>query len=86
MQNLIGKLSPHFVWLFALATLGLTLLVTKLVPPVTPKVMAGIYFALFGVGAAAATVITRTSALASIMRSPQTWPAPRPRRCPRPRA
>lgn len=67
MQNLIGKLSPHFVWLFALATLGLTLLVTKLVPPVTPKVMAGIYFALFGVGAAAATVITRTSALASIV-------------------
>ena len=66
MQNLIGKLSPHFVWLFALGALGLALLITKVIPPVTPKVMAGIYFAVFGISAAAATVITRTSALASI--------------------
>ena len=66
MQNLIGKLSPNFVWLFALGALGLALLVTKVIPPVTPKVMAGIYFAVFGVSAAAATVLTRTGAAASI--------------------
>jgi hypothetical protein len=67
MQNLNGKLSPHFVWLFALGTLGVVLLVTKLMPgPVSPKTMAAIYFALFGAGATAATFVTRTSVLASI--------------------
>ena len=66
MTNLNGKLSPHLVWLFAIGTLGVTLLVTKLVPPVTPKVMAGIYFALFGAGATAATFLTRTTVFASI--------------------
>jgi hypothetical protein len=66
MTTLNGKLSPHLVWLFAIGTLGLTILVTKLVPPVTPKVMAGIYFALFGAGATAATFLTRTGAFASI--------------------
>jgi hypothetical protein len=66
MTNLNGKLSPHLVWLFALGTLGVTILVTKLIPPVTPKVMAGIYFALFGAGATAAMFLTRTSVLASI--------------------
>ena len=66
MTNLNGKLSPHLVWLFAFATLGVTILVTKLIPPVTPKVMAGIYFALFGAGATAATFLTRTGVFASI--------------------
>ncbi|MEO8704125.1 MAG: hypothetical protein ABI867_29000 [Kofleriaceae bacterium] len=67
MSNLNGKLAPGFVWLFALATVGVALLVTKLIPgPITPKAMAAIYFAIFGVFAAGGMFMTRASALASI--------------------
>lgn len=61
------KLAPNFVWLFALAALGIAIAVTKLVPGVyNPKVWAGIYAAVYGAGAVAGTFLTRTGALRSI--------------------
>lgn len=64
------KLAPNSVWLFALATLavtiGATLLIPKAVGPITPKAMAAVYFALFGAGATAATYLSRASALRTI--------------------
>lgn len=67
-MNLDGrKLAPSFVWLFALASLGISIAATKLVPhPLGPKAWAGIYFAVFGAGAAAATFLTRSGALRAI--------------------
>lgn len=55
------KLAPHFVWLFALAAVGVALAVTKLVPsPLGPKAWVGIYAGVYGVTAAAGTFLTRT--------------------------
>jgi hypothetical protein len=66
-NTLNGKFAPAAVWLFALATVGVALLVTKLVPgPISPKAMAAIYFVIFGAFSTAAVFMTRTSALASI--------------------
>ncbi len=65
-----NKLGPNAVWLFAAATLAVVIGVTYLVPHVahsiTPKVMAAIYFALFGAGATASAFLTRTSALRNV--------------------
>src|SRR5262249_8856857 len=58
------------VWLFALATLGAAIGVTYLIPhitgAITPKAMAAVYFAVFGLGATLAVVLSRASALRTI--------------------
>jgi hypothetical protein len=65
-----GKLGPNAVWLFALATLGVAIGATYLVPHITgalsPKAMAAVYFAIFGAGATLAVWLTRASALRAI--------------------
>jgi vacuolar-type H+-ATPase subunit I/STV1 len=67
MSNLNGKLAPAFVWLFALATVGVALLVTKLIPgPISPKAMAAVYFVIFGAFATAGMFLTRAGVGASI--------------------
>jgi len=65
-----SKLGPNAVWLFALATLGLAIAVTYVLPHVTtaitPKAMAGVYFAVFGAGATAAVFLSRASVWRSV--------------------
>jgi hypothetical protein len=63
-----NKLSPNFAWLFALVTLGVTIGVNYLIPhvvhhPLTPKALAGVYFAIFGGGATLAMLFTESGAL-----------------------
>jgi len=60
------KLSINAVWLVALVTLGATIGVNYLIPhvvhgPLTPKTLAGVYFAVFAVGGAAACILTPAS-------------------------
>jgi hypothetical protein len=61
------KLAPNLAFLFALATLGVVIAVTYAIPhitgPLSPKIIGGIYFALFGAGATAATVLTSAGLL-----------------------
>jgi hypothetical protein len=65
-----SKLAPNAVWLFAFATLGLAIAVTYVLPHVTtaitPKAMAGVYFAVFGAGATAAVFLSRASVWRSV--------------------
>lgn len=63
-----NKLSPNATWLFALVTLGVTIGVNYLIPhvvhrPLTPKMLAAVYFVIFGAGAFAAMMWTTASAL-----------------------
>lgn len=63
-----NKLSPNFAWLFALVTLGVTIGINYVIPhvvhhPMTPKALAGVYFAIFGGGATLAMLFTQASAL-----------------------
>ena len=64
------KLGTKAIWLFGLATLAIailaTLLIPKLVGPLSLKAMAGIYGAVFGAGAAAAAFLTRANVWAVI--------------------
>ena len=59
------KLGTKAIWLFGLATLAVAVLMTFLLPKITGplplKVMAGIYGAIFGAGAAAAAFMTRAN-------------------------
>ncbi len=62
------KLSPNFTWLFALATLGVTIGVNYLIPhvvhgPLTPKQLAAVYFVIYGAGAFGAMMLTSASTL-----------------------
>lgn len=63
-----NKLAPHFTWLFALVTLGVTIGVNYLIPhvvhgPMTPKQLAGVYFVIYGAGAFGAMMLTSASTL-----------------------
>lgn len=70
MNHWNRKLGPTAVWLFAAVTLGVVLVVTKLIPsitgPLSPQAMATIYFVLFGAGATAAVFVTRTRRVAAV--------------------
>jgi hypothetical protein len=65
-----SKLGPNAVWLFAAATLGLAIALTYIVPhiagPMLPtsmaKVIAGVYFAVFGLGATAVMYLSSAGA------------------------
>jgi hypothetical protein len=65
-----GKLGPNAVWIFALATLGVAIGATYLVPAIThsisQKTFAAVYFAVFGAGATLAVWLTRASVLRAI--------------------
>ena len=65
-----SKLGPNAVWLFSLASLGLAIAVTYVLPHITgaisPKAMAGVYFAVFGAGATAAVFLSRASVWRSV--------------------
>ena len=62
-----SKLSPHIVWLFAAAALAVAIGATYAVHATSWKVYAGIYFVLFGGGAFAAGMLTRASAVQTIL-------------------
>jgi hypothetical protein len=65
-----SKFGPNAVFLFAVATLALAIAVTYIVPhisaSISPKVMAAVYFAVFGAGATAAMFLSSASALRTI--------------------
>lgn len=65
-----SKLAPNSVWLFSLATLGLAIAVTYVLPritgPMSPKGVAAIYFVVFGAGSLAATFLSSASAWRSV--------------------
>ena len=65
-----GKLGPNAVWIFALATLGVAIGLTYLVPAIThslsQKTFAAVYFAVFGAGATLAVWLTRASVLRAV--------------------
>jgi hypothetical protein len=65
-----GKLGPNAVWIFALATLGVAIGATYIVPAIThslsQKTFAAVYFAVFGAGATLAVWLTRASVLRTI--------------------
>jgi len=61
-----NKLSPNFAWLFALVTLGVTIGINYVIPhvvhhPLTPKALAGVYFAIYAGGATLATLFTEAT-------------------------
>jgi hypothetical protein len=63
-----NKLSPNFAWLFALVTLGVTIGINYVIPhvvhhPLTPKALAGVYFAIYAGGATLAVLFTQARAL-----------------------
>lgn len=61
------KLAPNFVWLFALAALGIAILVKNVVPtPLTPKMWAGLFAVIYGLAGATSVLTTRTNALRAV--------------------